>query len=164
MNMNLYNRELQNGYVLQQIEKYKASANLAPVIIKVINQFDGKMFNVKLEKALREAVPDKYIHARKEYKNIIIGFYDGADHFTLASMPIDKLTDGKRIPADLLTEDARKRQEGFLKKAYEMQTAFNNMDTIFKQLEQLKSTIKAIINPIPYELLDVYRLDNYRRL
>lgn len=164
MNMNLYNRELQDGYILKQIEYYKEAASLAPMIIKVINQFDGKMFNIKLEKALREAVPDKYIHAKKEYRNIVIGYYNKSEHFTLASIPIDKLTDGKRIPANILIEDARKRQEGFLKRANDYKLAYENIDITLKQLEQLKSTIKAIINPIPYELLDVYRLENYRRL
>ena len=163
MNMNLYNRELQDKYIKARIDQYREAASLTPAIIKVLQDFNGKCFNCKLEKAIQEKT-NKHIYAHKKWHNVVIEYYENGDTFTLASCLIDDLIDGKRIPADILTEDARKRQEGFLKRAYEMQTAYDNMDTIFKQLEQLKSTIKAIINPIPYELLDVYRLENYRRL
>ena len=65
--MNLYNRELQDGYILSRIKLYREAATYAPALIKVFNSFDGKVFNCKLEKALQEAIPNKYIHVRKEY-------------------------------------------------------------------------------------------------
>ena len=48
MNMNLYNRELQDGYILKQIELYRGAASMAPVIIKTLQAYDKKVFNCKL--------------------------------------------------------------------------------------------------------------------
>lgn len=158
MNMNLYNRELQDGYILKQIELYRGAASMAPVIIKTLQAYDKKVFNCKLEKALKEAT-GRYISAKKEYHNINIGYYEGSQHYTLASCKIDDLIDGKRINADLLIKDARERQQGHLKRAFEMETAYNNIDNTFKQLEAIKATLKGLLNPIPYEVKDVYRIN-----
>ena len=158
MNMNLYNRELQDGYIKQRIEEYRKAANMAPVLIKVLEAYDNKIFNCKLEKAINEAIPDHYITARKEYHNINIGFYNHGNHCTLASIPIDKLIDGKRIPANIFIESARTRQADHLKRAAEMENAFNNIDSIIDQLKQLNKAIAAVLAPVPYEVQDVYRI------
>ena len=85
MNMNLYNRELQDGYIKQRIEEYRKAANI-------------------------------------------------------------------------FIESARTRQADHLKRAAEMENAFNNIDSIIDQLKQLNKAIAAVLAPVPYEVQDVYRM------
>ena len=158
MNYNLYNRELQDGYILKKIELYKAAAAYAPTIIKVFEAFNNKCFNCKLEKALQDAT-GRRVYAEKRYNNINIYFYENGDSYTLASIKIDDLINGKRIPANKLIEDARSRQQGYYKKAYELQQGYENIDNIITQLNQVKSLLNGILNPIPYEIKDVYRIN-----
>ena len=160
MNMNLYNRELQDGYILKRIELYKEAASYAPIIIKVLQNFDHKMYNCRLEKALQDAAPRR-IYTEKRYQNINIYYYVNSDSFTLASIKITDLIDGKRIPAQLFIESARKRQEYFLKEAYELQSNFDNIDNILNQLEQIKNMYRAITKNLPSEFCDTYRINHY---
>ena len=157
MNYNLYNRELQDGYIKNRIDQYRKAANFAPAIIKVLQAFNGKCFNCKLEKALQDETGE-HITARKHWHNIVIEYYERGDTFTLASCKIEELIDGKRIDGDLLIKSATERRESHLKKAYELENAFNNMDDIMIKLNQLKQAFSGLMKDIPYEAQDVYRL------
>lgn len=161
MNMNLYNREQQDKYLKNRIEELKAAANLAPAIIKVFEDFDNKVFNIKLSRALYETT-GKYIRCEKRYQSLEVYYYEHDHYYILANIKIDELIDGKRIPANLFIQSARDHQQKALKTAADIQKAIDNIDYTIDQINQLKKAIKGVINDIPYEVLDVYRLEKYR--
>lgn len=161
MNMNLYNRDQQDGYLKTRVKELKFAASLAPVIIKVFEDFDRKMFNIKLTKALNEAT-GKYIRCEKQYQVINVYYYERDHYYTLASIKIDDLIDGKRIPANLFIQSARDHQQKALKTANDIENSMNNIDHSIEQINQLKKAIQGVISGIPYEVLDVYRLEKYR--
>lgn len=136
-------------------QRRRQAAGLYPIISKVLRDFDGKIYNVRLERALQEAAQPEHIYCQKRYKFIEIYAYIGTDTFTLCQINQDDLTDGKRIPAEKMIESAQERRENLLKEAAKMDYFAANIDGIKEQLNDLKKAYNAILENIPYTAQDI---------
>jgi len=154
-------REEQDKTAKRKIDAYRQAASLFPLIRDVVQTFDNKVYNCRLEKALKEKDHRMYVEKRFNYLAICCYVQHYNDNFTLASIKLDDMPEGKRIPAELIIEDARERRANILKKAYEMEKAMQNIDFYAGQLGHYAAQIKKIVDSVPFEIRDIYNL-NYR--
>lgn len=138
---------------------YRAAAGLFPAIRKVLEQYDGKVFNCRLEKSLHEET-GLWVHAKKEYNRLEIYYYGstycGNTHFTLATVPLSSLPDGKRIPAALLIQSARDRRVEHLQHAACLEEFAESASTIKEQIDYFLAQANRIAGNLPAEVRDVY--------
>ena len=154
----IYGKEEKKKAIEKQVQEMRTNAAFYPVIAKVLRDFDGKVFNCRLEKALKDATNNNvYVHKRMDWIEIY-SFNRGA-LTTLAQIRKDTMPDGKRICADDFIKDAQERRAALLKKAADIEQTAANMDMIAAQLDGLKKTYNAIVETIPYELRDMYGID-----
>ena len=160
--LNYYSEEQKVTKIRELAEEYRNAAELFPIIRPVIESFDGKVFNCRLDKALRELFEKtgRYICARREYGALKIYYYEttyhGSAQFMLASIPESKLPEGKRIPAADLINSAREQRESNLKVAASLDENIAVMQTTKKQIEYLVSQINRIVDPLPSAIQDIY--------
>ena len=154
----IYGKEEQKKAIAARVEELRTVAGYYPMITKIYNQFDGKVFNCRLEKALHEATQNK-IHVENKEKYISIYYYNRGETFTLTYMKKEDMPNGKRIEAEKWIESAREKRADLLKRAADIETAAGNIDTTISQLKELKKHYNTIIGSLPYYIQDVYGLN-----
>ena len=146
--------------IKKTIAEYRAAAGLFPVIRKVLEQFDGKVFNCRLEKALQDAT-GRRLYVKKDSYRLEIYYYgdtysSGSSWISLAMIPVDSLADGKRIPAALLIDSARKQREKHLKDAAALEESAGKIHEVKNQIKYFIEQANKLSGVLPYELRDVY--------
>ena len=160
--MNFLTEEQKAEEVRKRIEGYRSAAEYYPTIKKVIENFDGKVFNCRFEKALQEAT-GLHIYANKRYRNLEIYFYNSqCSNRTMSFVGLDldtALTDGKRINVKNINDDLLKHCQDFQKRAYRLETQVKQVDEVRARIKQLESALHALTGPLDYELKDIYSLN-----
>lgn len=156
-----YTKEDQDKAIRSQAVAYREAANLFPQIRKVIEDFNGKCFNCRFEKAIQEATGQR-VFVKKEYErflNIYTYKPHSGEQLTLAHIKLEDMPEGKRIPGDLLIESLKSCRERFLREAADLEGMIEKADFIKEQLQYFKSQIDKIVSTIPYKARDIYHLD-----
>lgn len=168
-------KEKQDAAIMNRAESYRAAAAVFPHLRKVLESFDGKVFNCRLEKALREDGNYWTVELKRNdnYGDMFVisfcraGVYSSNNfksvvYCNLGSRADNKTPwDGKRIPAAVLIESARKTRETFLKSAADLEAMTERAPELEKQLKYFSSQIENIVKGIPCEARDVYDLGYY---
>lgn len=144
---------------VQRVEMYRSAAALIPAAVKVIDQFDGKVYNCRFDKALAAAVPR--LRAEKRYNTLAIYTYPEHNYsraFTLADVKFEDMPDGKRISADKLRESARAHRENLLRTAYEIETSIETMPQTMAYYQETVDKMNDFLKRIPSEIRDMYGL------
>lgn len=161
---NLYTREDQDTAAKTIAAHYRKTADLFPIFQKVFRQFDGKVYNCRLEKALQEAT-GKYIHTEWNYSGSVlhIEYYSNVMGRSLYLASLDKkdMADGKRLNAEKLIESAKDRSEDFRRRAEALDATADKVDDIRQQVKAAEKLIRGLIGSLPCEALDIWNL-NYR--
>ena len=153
------------------IRAYEEANEILPAVRKLIREFDGKMFNCKLDKALNAL--DPRLGVSTHYETTIEVYYRpscGSNHWISifsGSKPSCKyykeensfLTPDKRINADKALEIIEERRAERLKKIYEYRNFLDNYQETKKQLETLCKQINTITDQIPYTMRDYFRMN-----
>ena len=161
--MYYYTEKDRAAAVEKTVAEYRNAAGLFPAIRRVFEQFDGKVFNCRLEEALQKETGTR-IRAEKRNNSTLDIYYYGNTYsgcctwITLAQIKLDDMKDRKRIPAALLIESARKRREEHLQDAAALESYTGKMDDVKKQIEYFIGQANRIANALPYELRDIYRI------
>lgn len=145
--------------IKNHIEELRGLAALYPAVKKVIDAFNGKVYNKRFSEALKKEFTDiAYIYADKRYNRteIYASLKNTKSEFrTLASIRIEELVNGKRIPADLLSESLRLHRENYLKEALALESTLPKVNEIVSQLKQLTDTYRSIYGAIHnFEIVD----------
>lgn len=160
--MNFSTYEEKNKEALKRIESYRNAAALTPAIIKIIRQFDGKVFNCKLDKALREATGNKAgVYKRDQYVEIYTYYTTNYYHIVYARFKVDQ--DNKRIDAESLIEQIKKAREDNLKKAYDLENTYNQATNIEAYIRSSIEKIESYCRSLPDDLRDIYNIPTYIR-
>lgn len=154
--MRFYNSEDRKKEVIEHAAFLRSLSDLYPAIMQVIREFDGKVYNVKFNRALSAAVPGVYSEKRGMFFELYK--FENGSVYTLAQCKTDDMKDGKRVNASILLESARSRRETYLKEAYKIEST--DMDYICKQLEDIKKMYNAIADRLPYKLRDIYGIQH----
>lgn len=143
------------------IENRQEAAALYPAIKKVIQKFDGKVYNKRLATAIQEEV-NKNIYSRVCGSTIEIYWYIHSDSLTLLHVPLDSLTDGKRINAAVFIESLTEYRNKRLQEAAHMQEVIPTIETRYKQIEYIETLIKGITGDLSSQEKSIFNL--YLRL
>lgn len=156
--MRYYSREEQDKAAQREIDILRECAGMYQGLRAVFNDFDNKVFNVRLQKALQERVK-RHIWVENKPYGITVHYLDNGRYYTLARIKQEDLREGKRIPADLLIESARERRSALLKEAATIETNMQKVDTVKEQIKALRAAIKALTDSMDWVTRDIYSID-----
>ena len=169
------NKEAQDKEMRKQIQARRDAASVFPYLRKTIEAFDGKVFNCRLEKSLKEDGNYWTVELRRNirYGDLLnISFCKSGEHSTRSWKTVCSVNlgtpgeknakwDGKRIPAAVLVEESRKARETLLQEAANLEEMIEKAPELEKQLKYFISQIDKIVKQIPYEARSVYNLGYY---
>ena len=154
------NIEDANKEAHERAESYRTAAGYILAISKVLKDFDGKVYNCRLDKALEAATNNK-VHVDKTQYYFQIYTWNRRNyshHITLASIKPEDLKEGKRIPANKLIESLKEHRETLLKKAYDIESNIDQMAQVKEYIRQTKEKLESYCRSFPDDLRDIYGL------
>lgn len=141
-----------------RIESYRAAAAMVPTVIKVLKTFDNKVYNCRLDKAIREATDNKIgVYNQYGFISIYATYTTNYNHINLATFRIEDLKN-KRIDAEKLIEQAKTAREQLLKKAYEIETISGQADNIREYIKQSIDKLESICRGLPDDIREIYNI------
>lgn len=138
-----------------------------PAIRKVLYRFDGKVYNKRFDDAVAETTSRKCFVARDSYNRDYVEIYAHGFNFgsqSLLRFKLSDLPDGKRIDAFALSKLMNDQRDSLLKKAYSLESAIDDAGNVLNELQSLISLITQLVDPLPYEFIDAYRLQTLASL
>ena len=151
--------------VNNRINALRDAANVIPVLCMVIKEFDGKVYNVRFDRAIKSAT-NQHVYVDTRYNWISIYMcpqpFSGGS-VVLAQIERSDLKDGKRIPADKMIESARSHRESYLNDAYYLESNRDEMyqarEYIIQEVKRLNKYIAGIL-PVARDIYKIpYRVD-----
>ena len=160
-----YDEESRLAGCQKTAEANREAAALFPEMRKVFEQFDGKVFNCRLENALREATGRRVFVKKCDYSIEVYTYlndYRGNSWYTLAFVKCELLKDGKRIPAAAFIESAREYREKHLKEAAQMDEAPETAPELVQHIKYFIDQANKLIDSLPYSVRDMYGISMAR--
>lgn len=154
------NKELDN-----RINGYKNVAALVPKVIEIIKEFDGKVYNCRLDEALRKATNNDISISKNHYSETlyISGHYPNNYHsITLASFEKDNF-ENKRINAQLLIDKIEKSRDILIAKAEELEECRDKIQEYKSHVEEAIESINAYVDAVPADIQDIFEIRNVRK-
>ena len=141
-----------------RIESYRQAAAQVPQIIKTLKQFDGKVYNCRLDKALREATNGKVgVYNQYGFISIYACYTTNYHHINFATFRLEDL-ENKRINAEKLIEQVKAARENLLDKAYKVETYSEQADNIREYVKQSIEKLESICKSLPDDIREVYNI------
>lgn len=155
-----------NKEAQRRADNYRTATAYIPTISKIIKDFDNKVYNCRLEKALKEATENRVFCDKNGYTLEIYTYPKNGYSYrvTLAKIPIKDLKDGKRIPADKILKSFQEHRETLLKKAYEIETQIDQMQYVKAYIEQTKEKLEKYCRSFNTDIRDIYGIPYCVRL
>ena len=146
------------GALKARIRSYREAAAQAPTVIKVLKQFDKKVYNVKLDRAMMEATENKIrVFEHYGYVEIYALYSDSYCHITLARFDKSKL-ENRRLDAETLITQVREHRERLLKDAYELETYIDQAEQIKAYINSTVEKINSYCQSLPSDIRDIYKI------
>ena len=141
-----------------RIESYRQAAAQVPQIIKTLKQFDGKVYNCRLDKALKEATNGKVgVYNQYGFISIYACYTTNYHHINFATFRLEDL-ENKRINADKLIEQVKAARENLLDKAYKVETYSEQADNIREYVKQSIEKLESICKSLPDDIREIYNI------
>lgn len=157
--MYYYKKEDQDAAARAYIKAYREAAALYPKIKKVIQSFDKKVFNKRLETALQEGTGARvFVENRPNLIDIHV-YGPHSNWITLAILQKDDFVDGKRINAEKLIESLTDHRNTLLQTAARYEEQIEQIDQVKEQLKQIDKLIKDVLAPYDYTMRDIYGIN-----
>ncbi len=150
--------ETANKEAQERATAYREATKYIPTITQIIKSFDGKVYNCRLEKALKEATENNVFCSKNDYCLEIYTYQrHGYSHrINLAYIKTEALKDGKRIPASEIIESMKIHREDLLRRAFEIESEIENMPYVKEYIRQTKEKLEAYCRSFNTELRDIY--------
>ena len=141
-----------------RIESYRQAAAMVPTVIKVLRTFDNKVYNCRLDKAIREATDNKIgVYNQYGFISIYATYTTNYNHINLATFRLEEL-ENKRIDAEKLIEQVKAARESLLNKAYTIETTAQQADNIREYIKQSIDKLESICQSLPDDIRDIYNI------
>lgn len=159
-----YTKEEADKATYTRINELRACADLFPMIKRVIQRFDGKVYNKRFIDAIQNEIGCYcYVYKYNNNHSLQIRPTQHAEYHTILAIYLDRLTDGKRINAEILTEALLDTRIKMLKEAAELEEQMQKVEQVQEQLKQLMTLYKAIVEPLNYTICDNYGIEAHAR-
>ena len=157
--MYYYKKEDQDAAARAYIKAYRDAAALYPKIKKVIQSFDKKVFNKRLETALQEGTGARvFVENRPNLIDIHV-YGPHSNWITLATLSKDDFIDGKRINAEKLIESLTENRNRLLQTAARYEKQIEEIDNVKEQIKQIKKLLNDVLEPYDYTMRDLYGIN-----
>lgn len=157
--MYYYKKEDQDAAARAYIKAYRDAAALYPKIKNVIQSFDKKVFNKRLETALQEGTGARvFVENRPNLIDIHV-YGPHSNWITLAILQKDDFIDGKRIDAGKLIESLTDHRNTLLQTAARYEKQIEEIDQIKIQIKQIKKLLNDVLEPYDYTMRDIYGIN-----
>lgn len=159
------NFEDQVARAKSKAEYHRKAAALFPAVRKVVEKFDGKVYNCRFDKAMQDlGTEEQHIYCYKQsgrWVNVYIyGAHGYNDQYTVLSLDLEKM-ENKRIVAEKVIEEMREKRADHLKRANELENSAEKVKRIKDRMEEIDREVSAMMKSVSYEVQDVYSM-NYR--
>lgn len=152
-------REEQDNAVKALIDCYRGAAALYPQIKKVVQEFDGKVFNKRLQTALQDGTGARvFVENRPNMIDVHI-YGPNSNWITLGILQKDDMPDGKRINAEKLIVSLTDHRNALLQTAARYEQQIEQIDQVKEQLKQIEKQLKAVLEPYDYTIRDIYGIN-----
>ena len=141
-----------------RIDGYHAALSYIPAIEEIIKKFDGKVYNCRFDKAVREATSNKVICDTK-YESLYIYTWIPnrySQQITIVHISFDEFTDGKRIPAEKIIANMKKYRDENLKSIDQIEKAMAQIPHMKKHIQRSIDKLNNYLQDIPFEVRDIY--------
>jgi len=154
------NEEKRKEYCTREIDRLRQEATYTATIVKVLSDFDGKVLNVRLAKALSQALGFN-VWLDHRYSWFHMEHFSGNTTTTIFSGKDEDLIDGKRIDAAKLIQDTREKREKWLREAQEIENNLSTIDSTLEQIQELKKALQALTRPINSRVREAYNIERF---
>lgn len=157
--MYYYTKEDQDNAARAYIKAYRDAAAIYPKIKKVIQSFDKKVFNKRLETAMQNETGARvFVENRPNMIDIHV-YGPHSNWITLAILQKSDFIDGKRINAEKLIESLTDHRNTLLKTAARYEKQIEEIDQIKIQIKQIKKLLNDVLEPYDYTMRDIYGIN-----
>ena len=149
--------------IKKDIVEERVAASFYTNIAKVIEKWDGKVYNKRMSEDLR-AVTDNSISCDKKDNRLYMHYHkkNGGRWPWIQLINIDfEELENKRINSDLLLTKLRERRERLLTEAQLKEYTLEDLDILIEQIDSIKKTCRALFENVPYEILDAIGQNPY---
>ena len=144
------------------ITEYREAAKLTRQIIPIIEKFNSKVYNKRLQTALQDITKQRIYCEKNQYFFRIYIYNSVYQQITLAqTKTAEALPDTKRIDAAVIIETLNKKYSDLLSDAYELEKHLSQVEYYKSQLEYYKNKVDQLTASIPSQIKDNFDL-NYR--
>lgn len=160
--MRYYKREDQDAAAAREAATRREAASLFPIVREVVRRFDGKVYNIRFQRALQEAVAGKaagQIYTHKTDWSITIEWYPAAGYDyqqTIARMKTARRIDGTELDASL--KDCR---TALLREAARIEEQAAQIDTVKAQIDATEKLLERLRDGLSYPVREIYGLNFY---
>lgn len=152
-------KESQDAAARAYIKAYRDAAALYPAIKKVVQSFDKKVYNKRLQTAIQEATGARvFIENRPNMLDIHM-YGPHSNWITLGILLKEDMADGKRINADKLIESLTDNRNKLLQTAARYEQQIKEIDQVKEQIKQLKHLLCNVLEPYDYTIRDIYGIN-----
>ncbi len=146
--------------VNNRIKDLREIAGIIPALCKVFREFDGKVYNVRFDRAIND-VSERRIFVDKRSYTIDLYTYlksSPGNITTIAQFKREDMMDGKRIPADKVIESARSYREKYLQEAYYLESNKEQLYQAREYIRQAVDNLNKYMDSIPYVARELYKI------
>ena len=164
-------RESQDKQAQMEVEARREAAAAFPFIRPVLQRFNGKVYNCRFEKALKEAAEGKTpgrVYARKDGYWVTVNYYPSMGNpghciygLTLCQMKTEALIDGKRLDGKALDDSLKERRAALLREAAEIEEQAQQAELFQKRIDEAERLLKSVTDGINETVKDIYGLNCY---
>lgn len=151
-------------YIQAKIDAKRGLIKYFPVIKNVVQDFDGKVYNCKLDRAIREATvndqqPRGGCYCHIAYNDWIeICAYIGSESFDFLYFKKSDLKDGKRIDAAVWLDNINSHYAKLMQDITRLERDLEVIDDTLSKVEILKKQIETLVEPLTWTTRDAYNI------
>lgn len=180
-----YYKEDARNLVMLEIENRERALEVYPLIIPVIEKFDGKVMNKRLETALRKVCDDVRIDYNNHLSYIVINlncynnrscksvrtdtfgysctnYIDNSDIGMNQYVAEKMVDDDNRIKSDVVIKSLNIRKEKLTKEIDDLKNGFDKIDKWQVEIEETIQKLRDLDNEIPSVLKNYYKVLQFR--
>ena len=178
MGKNYYicNNSVADNLAALTVKNYRKNAKIADEVMRIITEFDGKVFNKKLESALSERIGRTFfVKYEKDYGRFEITLmyenrsvqsgeyscvYQYEDSATLISSWDGSCIDNdKRIHADAINKKIADKKDEYLQRADRIEAGTSRIEEWTKRREAIANEWEELYKEIPSEIRAYYSIN-----
>lgn len=149
--------------VNNRIKELREIAGIIPALCKVFREFDGKVYNVRFDRAINDVSDRRIIVDKGDYLVELYTYMKSSPgNITgIAAFKREDMKDGKRIPADKVIESARSHREKYLQEAYYLESNKEQLYQAREYIRQAVDNLNKYMDGIPYVARELYKIPHY---